>query len=425
MMQNMETVELSNRLKLYMIQSNKFKTDLIGIYIKRRLTREEAGLNALLSRMFIRATEKLNTTKKINIHLESCYGMILVSDVVKYGDHHILQLKLQFPDAKHILDKEIFSTALELLHDILFNPLIENGKFNQAFFDQEKNHLIDEINSRVNDKMSYSLDRCIECMYEGEDYETYVYGDVGSISKITNEDLYNHYLKVMAESQVDISVMGDLAFDFIEAHIKEKMNFEDYELQNDLSEIHIANNQKIVHESFKVKQGKLVLGYETGITHTSKLYEASFLAYHILAGGPNSQLFKLLREENSLCYYVFSKADKFKGCMFIGAGIEVENYDKVVEMVAETVRSVCKGNVSMDELNLAKEAMASSIRSLLDYPNSFINFFYTEMLDQPLSYKFDIDEMIQLYQNVTLEDVIDVYKQLELDTVYFIKGSDK
>ena len=422
MMQDMESAQLSNRLKLYMIQSDKFKTDLIGIYIKRRLTKEEAGLNALLSRILIRGTETFDTTKKLNIHLESCYGMILVSDVVKYGDHHILQLKLQFPDAKHILDKNIFEDALELLHEILFHPLIEEGRFNQAVFNQEKNHLIDEINSRVNDKMSYSIERCIECMYEDEDYETYVYGDIENIELITNEMLYEHYLKVIAESQVDVSVMGDLTFEVVKKSVKEKLYFDDFSVVSNSFETHQIKDTKVIHEEFNVKQGKLVLGYDTQILNTDPLYEASVLAYHIMGGGPNSQLFKLLREDKSLCYYVFSKSDKFKGCMFLGVGIESENYDLVLELIDNTLKSLIAGEVSEEELRLAKEAMVASIRSLSDYPNSFINFFYTEILDQPLSYEFSIEKMIEAYKEVTIEDLIKVYKNLVLDTVYFIDG---
>lgn len=423
-MTNMRTVQINNRLNGYMVKTEKFKTDLIGIYVKRRLLKSEVGLNTLLSRLLVRGTQAYPTTKKLNTYLESCYGMILVSDMVKYGDHHILQIKLQFPDPKHIKDKDIFDNALKVIEEVLFRPLTEEGKFNQAYFDQEKRHLMDEIKSRVNDKMSYSLERCIECMYEGQDYANYVYGDVEDIEAITNEDLYKHYLKLLKTSKVDVSIMGDIDFDYVKSAI-EALPFvpcgcDDFEAQ-----AHKVNDLKVVHEDFNVKQGKLVLGYDTPFDHTHDLYEASVLAYYILGGGPNSILFKELREEHSLCYYVYTKSDKFKGCMFVGAGIESENYDRVLDMIKDQIEILRVTEVKTDQLDLARDAMIASIRSLSDYPNSFINFLYTEVLDKPVGGSFDMDEMISRYEKVALSDIKKVFQALTLDTIYFINGGDK
>ncbi|MCH4890210.1 insulinase family protein [Acidaminobacter sp. JC074] len=420
-MQSMKTVSINNRLSGYMIKSDKFKTDLIGVYIKRQLNKEEASLNALLSRILIRATKTYQTTKSLNTYLESCYGMILVSDVVKYGDHHILQVKLQFPDPKHILDKDIFDNAIDLVKEILFNPLIENGGFKQSYFEQEKAHLIDEIEGRINDKMSYSLERCIEYMYEGENYANYVYGDVEGIEKITNEDLYLHYKKIIDSSKVDISIMGDIDYDVVESKLR-SLPIEAGPVVVSLNDRHKTDDLKVIHEELNVKQGKLVLGYNTPYSFSHPLYEASILAFHILGGGPNSKLFKLLREEHGLCYYVYTKSDKFKGNVFVGAGIESENYDHVVALIGSCLENL---TITADDLIHAKDAMIASVRSILDFPNSFINFFYTEMLDRDLSKKFSLDDMVDRFEDVDLEDVMSIYKQMTLDTIYFINGGSQ
>lgn len=415
---NMKPIQINNRLNGYMIKTDKFKTDLIGVYIKRKLNKEEVGLNALLSRILVRGTRVYDTSKKLNTFLEMNYGMILVSDVVKYGDYHILQLKLQFPDPNHILDKSIFNNAIDLIQSLLFDPLVVEGRFKESYFEQEKYHLIDEIKGRVNDKMSYSIERCIECMYENEAYANYVYGDVEDIEKIDNETLYNHFQKVMASSKIDISIMGDIDFDLVTNKLKE-LPLENADLKPWHFEEHKRHELRDVHEDFNVKQGKLVLGYDTPFTTNHDLYEASVLAYYILGGSPHSKLFKLLREENSLCYYVFTKTDKFKGNMFVGAGIESENYDLVLEMIQSCIETL---HVDEAELDHAKRAVVTSIRSILDFPNSFINFFYTEMLDKSLETTFDLDQMIADYMKVTVEDIMKVYKGLTLDTIYFING---
>jgi len=417
-----EKSKINNRVNLCMVKTKKFKTDLIGIYIKRPLNSKEAAMNTLISRLMQRSTMSYPTTKSLNTHLEESYGMILVADVVKYGDYQILQVKLQFPNGNY-LNEAIFESAIDIMKEVVLHPNIKMEKFDDDYFNQEKAHLIDEIQSRVNDKMSYSIERCIECMYEGEAYANYVYGDVEDVKCITNEMLYQHYKHIIETSKIDISVMGDIEFDHVNEVI-ETFGFNDYEVHPIISENHERLQVNEVKEKFNVKQGKLVLGYDTPFTHLHELYEASLLAYYILAGSPNSRLFKLLREDKGLCYYVFSKSDRFKGSMFLGAGIESENYDLVLQLIAETIADL-QWSVTETEIELAKDAMIASIRSISDFPNSFINFFYTEMLEKNKEYIFSLDQMMEDFNNVTLASVQAVYQNLSLDTVYFIDGGKK
>lgn len=419
-----QTAKINNRLTGYMVQTDKFKTDLVGVYIKRKLCKEEVALNTLLSRVLVRGTAKRPTTKDLNKYLESCYGMILVSDVVKYGDYQVLQMKLQFPDPKHIKDKTIFEQAIELINELIFQPLIVDGKFDEDYFLQEKQHLIDEIESRINDKMSYSLERCIEHMYEGEDYANYVYGDVIDVEEITNEALYAYYKKIVQSSQVDVSIMGDLSFESMENSIR-SLAFDTSEVEAIEYDQHVTKKVKEVKERFDVKQGKLVLGYQTPFVHTHPLYEASVLAYYMLGGSPNSKLFKLLREEHSLCYYIYTKSDKFKGCMFVGAGIEEKNYELTLNLIEQSIEALKSDGVKQSVLDAAIESMVASIRSINDFPNSFINFCYTELLDKSVGQQFNMESIIEKYKLVTLADIKKVFNALTLDTIYLIYGGEQ
>lgn len=415
-MNDIEVNRIHNRLNVYTVVTDKFKTDLIGIYVKRPLN-DDVSLNALLSRILMRGTQQFPSSKDLNIHLEASYGMILVSDVVKYGDDHVLQFKLQFPDSKHISEKDIFNNALKILEEVIFNPYVENGCFSEDYFNQEKENLIDEIESRINDKMSYSLERCIECMYEDEPYSSYVYGDIETVKGISNEALYTHYKKVIEHASYDICVMGDLDKDAVVDSIMTLPISSQDLVDEDVIQVTHKTKNIVVKEAFPVKQGKLVLGYHTDIYQDHKLYEASVLAYHILGGGPTSILFNKLREEEGLCYYVYAKADKFKGCVFIGAGIQSDHYDMVMEMIEETFSSL---SVSEDDLDIAKTAMIASIKSISDFPNSFINFYYTELIGK--SSAFNMNDMIKAYERVTVEDIHAVYKAMVLDTTYFLEG---
>lgn len=427
MINGIKEKRIRENLNLYMINSTKFKTDLLGVYIKRPLNKEEAAKNTLLTRMLLRSTMKHKTTKELSVYLEEAYGTILVSDVIKYGETHVLQFKLQFPNKKHILDKEIFEESMNLLNEIIFEPHIIDGQFNNEYFEQEKINLIDEIRSREDDKMSYALERCIETMYEGEPYSLYMYGEEEDVLKITNEELYTHYLDIIKSSLVDICVIGDVDFKEVEEIVTTKFDIESGKLEYyPAIKIHkrIYEIQK-VEEKHSIQQGKLVLGYRTNIHHKNELYEAAVLAYNILGGGANSKLFVNIREKESLCYFIFAKADKFKGCMLIGAGIEFADYDKAVELITEEVNKLKAGEFDDELIKIAKDAMVSSFRSVSDFPNSFTNFYYTEILGRSnLDETFNIEEMIEKYNSVTKEDIVNALNMLELDTIYFMDGEE-
>ena len=425
MINGIKEVRLLDNLNLYMVNSKKFKTDLLGVYIKRPLDKSEAAMNTLLTRILLRSTSVHKTSKELNVYLEESYGMILVSDVVKYGEMQILQFKLQFPNKKHIFDKHIFKNALSLIKEIIFKPQVLNSKFNEDYFQQEKVNLIDEINSRVDDKMSYSLDRCLEIMYSEDPYSIYMYGFVEDVELITNEELYKHYKNVIKTSMIDICSIGDINFYDVERNIRNSFHLE----IDKIVDCYFDKNQNkksklsVVKEKYPVKQGKLVMGYRTNVHFQDDLYEAAFLAFHMLGGGPNSKLFVNIREKESLCYYIFAKADKFKSCMVVGAGIKFEDYDKVVRLINLELEKLKNGEFSDELLDISRDAMISSFNSISDFPNSFINFYYVEILSRKsLDDKFSVKSLINKYKKITRKEIITAFNLLELDTIYFMEG---
>ena len=60
----------------------------------------------------------------------------------------------------------------------------------------------------------------------------------------------------------------------------------------------------MIEDCLDVNQGKIVIGYRTGVAFEDDLYNALLIASDILGGGPNSKLFRNVREKESLAYYI-------------------------------------------------------------------------------------------------------------------------
>lgn len=423
MINGIDKRQLSENVNLHLVKSDKFKTDLVGVYIKRPLNQEEAAKNALLIRVIERATMNHPTSKQLTIKLEELYGAVIAADVIKYGEKQILQFKVQLPNEKLLQEEGIFDQGLEMLREILLDPFVENGGFNKEYFDSEVHNLKDEIESRINDKMSYAMDRCIEEMCADEPYSIYQYGAIEDLEDITPVSLYEHYKKVMTTSEIEICVSGDIDFDKTEAQIKRVLDFKvpTCVVYTKEENGHRVDTVREVEEKFNVNQGKLTIGYRTHTSMNDPLYEASVIFSYILGGGGNSKLFKNVREKESLCYYIFARNEKYKSIMIIGLGIEFENKDKALTLIDREFDDMLKGNFTDEDLRIAKDNLKASLNSISDFQNSFINYYYSTILSNKT---FDIEARKAAIESVTKEEVLEAGMRIEKDTVHFLNKEE-
>lgn len=422
MIDALKTISMATHVDLHLIKSKKFKTDLVSVYFLRPLTKEEATMNALLTRILDRGCAKYPDAQVLNQHLDDLYGMSLVSDVSKVGERHQVQFKVQFPRSP-IIGKNLMADGLEMLWEMLYNPLVDDGKFQQAIFDMEKTQLKQEIESRVNDKTTYAVDRCLEEMCENEPYRFYAYGDVAFLETVTNEQLYAHFQNVLFHSKMDFVLIGDFDFDATETLMRERFNAAVTDVVPVPEEVvHVpVTSVRSVSESMSVQQGKLVVGYRTHTDRKDSTYYAMQLFSTIFGGMPSSKLFMNLREKESLCYFIGSKIDKLKGIMYVVSGIDFDKFDKALELIDVEFNEMLAGRFTDEDMEMAKKSIIASLKSISDYPNSFSNFYYNQyMLEDPV----DIAHYIDNFEKVTIEDVVEAGKRIQKDLIYFMKGSE-
>ncbi|OPL07986.1 MAG: hypothetical protein AVO33_02610 [delta proteobacterium ML8_F1] len=422
MIEAIKKIDSSEALKIRLIQSPKFKTNLTGLFLLRPLTEKEASMLALVSRLMKRGTKNHPGSKAFNDRLEELYGAVFSADVTKYGERLGLQVKIQVPNPRYVAHKEIFKEAIDFLREAVFELATDGSGFISEAFEQERENLIQEIHSRVNDKMTYAVDRCIEFMCHDEPFSVYQYGSVAMLQSLTNPEVYEYYRQILKSSAMTLIAIGD--FDFPETTQIIREVFRETTDPGRVSpernpEEKTVENVRTVKETLKVNQGKLTLGYRTGIRYDHPLYEASVLFSTILGGGGSSKLFQNIREKESLCYYIFSKVEKFKSLMIISSGIDTLDYQRTLDLVLEEVEKMKRGEFTEEDLETAKEIIVSSIESLSDYPNSFLNYYFSRELT---GRAYDEKEIIAEVMAVTKEEVMAAGGHYQLDTIHFIEG---
>ncbi len=417
--------EVKQGVTIHKINTNKFKTNLFSVFIATPLKRENVTKNALIAAILRRGSKNIPSQDLISKKLEEMYGATFDCGIEKTGDNQVIKFYLETINEEFLPEKEeLTKKSLNILFDLIFNPLIENDGFKQEYVESEKNNLKQIIESKIDNKRVYSFERCIEEMFKDQPYGLYKYGYTKDLNSITPQNLYTHYVELIKNSKIDIYASGKLEDDSIFDIIKEN------EIIRSLSQrqaIYVQNSEKtikidlketqVVEEHMQVGQGNLVLGLNINVNgEDSKFIISVYNA--ILGGGANSKLFQNVREKQSLAYTAGSTYRRQKNVIFIRCGIEIKNYEKALNTIKEQLEDISIGKFSEEDINNAKQLISESIRSITSEQDTEITYYYGQELSDTF---ISIDDYIKKINNVTREDIEEVAKNISINTIYFLR----
>ena len=87
--------QIKEGIKLHCIKTEKFKTNLLSVFLTIPLSRENVTYNALIPAVLRRGTANLKSQEEISIELENMYGATFDCGVEKTGDNQILKFYLE------------------------------------------------------------------------------------------------------------------------------------------------------------------------------------------------------------------------------------------------------------------------------------------------------------------------------------------
>ena len=443
---NYNKKEIKQGINIHNIKTNKFKTNLYAVFLAVPLNRENVTKNALLPAVLRRGTSNINSQDLISKKLEEMYGASFDCGVEKTGDNQILKFYLETINEAFLPEKEeLDKKCLELLFDIILNPLVENNGFKPEYVESEKKKLKQIIEGKIDNKRAYSFERCIEEMFKNEPYGLYKYGYVEDLEKITPQNLYEHYKEFIKKCKIDIFVSGNLDGNeqkqqcndtetekslnqmqanpickIIESnkHIQELApRNPEYIVNKEKSEIIPKREENTIEEKMQVGQGNLVIGLSSNSQMENEKYVMS--VYNaILGGGANSKLFQNVREKNSLAYTAGSTFRRQKNTIFIRCGIEIENYQKALDTIKEQIEDMKNGNFTEENMENAKKLIVSSIKGISSEQDTEITYYYGQELSDSFS---TLDEYIEKINNVNKQNVEELAKEIWVNTVYFLR----
>ena len=409
------------------VHTDKFKSAYLSLTLMTQLNRENASANALLPRVLRRGTMVHPDMESLSAALDELYGGAVEPVVRKKGESQCVGFLASFLDNAYALNGEdILSGAAELLGEMLLNPLTRDGVFDPDYVEGEKANLIDELRGQINDKRIYATRRLTQLMCREESFGTDKLGQEDKVAAITPESLWARYQKLLSSAQIEVYYSGSADSERVREIMERVFSALPVSQEREEPEcevrIHAEQEPNVIEEVMDVNQGKLAMGWRTGgITVWEEECPALVLCSAVFGGTSMSKLFMNVRERLSLCYYASSALEKQKGLMIDSSGIEFQNYETAKREILSQLEDVKAGKITDDELEGARRILINQYRSIEDEQGRMEEYW----LGQAAAGTEDAPETLATrLETVTREQIAQVARKLELDTVYFLKGKE-
>lgn len=418
---------LAPGVTLRVVQTKKFKTSMLSATFLAPLTEETASLNALLPQVLRRGTQDHPDMEALSAALDDLYGGSIEPIVRKKGEVQCIGFWGSFLDDAFVPgDAHILESAAALLGELILRPAGEGEAFVPAYVDSEKANLIDQIRGEVNDKLQYSLSRLRSLMCQGEAYGIHKLGSEAQAQAITGQALYARYRQLLETAPLHLYYCGSAEPDRVEAAFRAALTGLPQGQRQPApvtqSIAAPAGEVRRFTDWLDVTQGKLTIGFRVGGGFREKEDVARAMLFNAIYGGStNSKLFLNVREKLSLCYFASSSLVLSKGVLLVYSGVEFSNFQKAEEEILAQLAACQEGKITKEELESARRSVMSSLRTSLDAQGRLEEYWLGRFVTGT---GFTPEELAAAVEAVTLDQVVEMARQVRLDSVYTLRGRE-
>ncbi|MDR1122804.1 MAG: insulinase family protein [Endomicrobium sp.] len=393
----MENFTLENGVNVLFDKTNGSKVVSLRVLSPVSVISESlnnAGISSLTSKLMTYSTKNRS-------------GAILARDVGNIGADLSSDTAYDMAGLSMSCLSEYFDKAVELLSDIILNPI-----FDEREFKFEKESAIAALSSRKDSIGATALDEFAKLFYCDFSYSFPVIGRKESILKILRKDLINWYKYSYNASNILISVSGNIHYSVIKESLREYFSVTvvgDKFKEPVFNISHTKNIKKEINGKFS--QAYIFVGFPCASV-SGKDFVTIKVISTVLGSRMTSRLFVELREKLGLAYevsviYPSRKKDSY---FAVYIGLDKKNINLTLKKINEILKDFYSVKISEQELKDVKSYIKGIY--LLDRQTVSKKSYYNgwcEIVGQ--GYKHDI-EYLSYIEKVTAQDILDVASKI-------------
>jgi predicted Zn-dependent peptidase len=417
--------EIMNGVSLTHLRTDKFKTACLSVSLLTQLKKETAAMNALLPHVLRRGTAAYGNMEAISRRLDELYGAAIEPVVRRFGEIQSVGFFASVPEEDFLpAGAETLRGVCELMGQLLCAPNTRGGLLLPQYVDSERDKLVEAIHARLNDKVGWSISRCVEEMCCGEDYAVDRLGDEESAEAIRYQKLTKQYRTLLQSSPVEIFYCGRASLERVEDLLRDAFSTMprgeiDWDIGTDVRLNALEAEPRRYVEQMNVAQAKLVIGWRLGETMEEPDPAALRVFTSLFGGSTASKLFVNVREKLSLCYYANAACDRHKGVLLAFAGTEAERVEQAKDEILAQLASIGHGEITEEELASARADVRSSLRAALDTPGDLEGFYLSAAVSGA---EYSPELLSELVDEVTAEQLASIARSCECDMIYTLVG---
>ncbi len=306
--------------------------------------------------------------------------------------------------ARFVDDK--LQSALEVLSDMVIN-----SSFSNEAIATEKEVVLEEIARSDDAPDEYVFDLFSQSMIANNSLGLSVLGDRQLVSHYKHDDcaLFHkqHYgsgnLCVAAAGNVDHEALVLLVQEYFSSIASMKKRVRSLDAISYQSGCFSARRD--------IEQAHIIYGFPGLVLGDNRRFASGVLT-SILGGSMSARLFQEVREKRGLAYSIYATQGIYQGagqwCVY--AGTRPDNLKEVINLIEHELASLAEGSLSQDELERNIDLICG--QTVLGFETTgahMMRLGKRETLGIP---HLSIDEIIESFRQVSVEDVISLAKLL-------------
>ena len=384
---------LENGIRIVYEKNENIRSATLGIWINNGSRYEPIEINGIshfIEHMMFKGTET-RSAKDIATEMDYIGGQINAFTTKECTCYYVKALDIH-------LDK-----GIDILTDMFLN-----SKFDDKDINLERTVIEEEISMYEDQPEDVVIEKLHENIYCDSTLGFPVLGTKQSLKNINSEVMHSFVNKTYVPSSIVVSICGS----FSDKHLST--------IEDVFSKIQKGESQTFRPAKYNktkllitkdIEQNHICIAFD-GISMVDKRRYALQVMSGILGSGMSSRLFQKVREENGLCYTIsgFNSANLDSGIYSIYVALSKNTEQKALTLIREVIVDLLENGISSDEIMRQREQIKANILMGLESTSARMNFLARSVLfhDKILT----ADEIIQRYDNVTEEDVMNIARDI-------------
>ena len=388
-----QTQTLPNGVRLVTESIGAVRSAALGIWVaggSREETPEESGAAHFIEHMLFKGTEN-RTAEDIARESDAIGGQVNAFTTKECTCFYA-----------HVLDDHL-PRALDILWDMVYC-----SRFDQTAVETERGVILEEIDMYEDTPDDLCGEKLFEHVFTGSPLSRPILGREETLAPMTGGFLRDYHRRHYRADNTVVALAGSFS-DQVLAEIVRR--FSSLPAGEKTGTEPAAYTPAFVATKKPIEQNHLILAFP-GLPYDSPKRFALQLLSAILGGGVSSRLFQRVREQQGLCYSVYSygagHADTGVFCVYTALNRETE--EQAIGTICQVIRQFLAEGPTEEELERVREQSKANVVMGLESIQARMShagrsLLFTGEIMTP-------EQIIAAYDAVTRQDVMDLAEEL-------------